>query len=496
MNSIESGNFDLRKIRPQKPKVLGDIQFPSKSVYSHLPRRVNLSFKSKRSFPYLEIFKTATVLAVVAVLILGHTVAPTTPVLAVDATSEAERAQWEAKLKATLLELADAQAQAAAYQKQGNTLKGEVGKLNAKITALTLEVKAGEYAIKQLDFQIADTQSKIDQTKKEMVVTTNNLALTLRQIYQTDRTNVVSIFLRSQKLSDFFNDVNNLTSLQDGLRTSINQITDLKGKLEDDQQTLALSRGDKEEVLLIRQQQKAETDQTKAEKNQLLAVTKGQESKYQELVKNKKQEAATIRSRIFQLLGGGEMSFGDAYKLAKLAGDATGVRPAFILAILDRESALGQNVGKCTYKTAPMSAKQIKRSDGSLKSEVDYFLELVGELGFQNPETVSVSCHNNDGTYGGAMGPAQFMPSTWAGYTAQISAVTGKGTASPWSNGDAFVAAALYLKDSGAVKSERTAAARYYCGGNWNRYVCTNVYAKKVTDQAASFEDDIATLNQ
>lgn len=481
--------------RLQKPRVLGDVQFPDKSVYSRLPQRVNLSFQKRKSFPYLEVFKSAIVLAVVAVLILGHTVAPTAPVLAVDPASEAERAQLESKLKDLESQIADAQAQAAAYQKQGNTLKSEVGKLNAKIAGLALEMKANEYAIQQLDFQMSDNQGKINQTKQDMVSATNSLALILRQIYQTDKTNVVSIFLRSQKLSDFFNDVNNLASLQDGLRTSINQITDLKAKLEDEQQTLALNKADKEEVQTIKQQQKAETDQTKAEKNQLLAVTKGQESKYQELVASKKQEAAQIRGRIFQLLGGGEMSFGDAYKLAKLAGDATGVRPAFILAILDRESALGQNVGKCTYQTA-MSPKPKLQSDGSYKSDVDIFLALAQALNLQSPETLSVSCANADGPYGGAMGPAQFIPSTWMMYSAQISSITGRTPANPWNNGDAFVAAALYLKNSGAATNETTAAAKYYCGGRWNRYVCTNVYAKKVLDQAANFEDDIATLNQ
>lgn len=480
----------------QKPKVFCDIQYPRKSVYSALPQRVNLSFIEKKSFPYLEILKAVVVLGVIALLILGKTTAPTTPALAIDAASEVQRTQLESQLKDLESQIAGYQDQVAAYQKQGDSLKGEIGKLNAKISALTLETKATEYAIKQLDYQMSDNQAKINQTKKDVGIAMSDLSLILRQIYQTDKTNVISIFLRSQKLSDFFNDVNNLASLQDSLRASINAITDLKAKLEDDQQALAMNKADKQELLTIKQQQKTATDQTKTEKNQLLAVTKGQESKYQEIVKTKKQEAVNIRSRIFQLLGGGEMSFGDAYKLAKLAGDATGVRPAFVLAILDRESALGQNVGKCTYVTAPMSAKKIKLADGSLKSEIDFFLELVGKLGFQNPETVSVSCHNADGAYGGAMGPAQFMPSTWAGYAAQISAVIGKGTANPWSNGDAFVAAALYLKDSGAVKSERTAAAKYYCGGNWSRYVCTNVYAKKVIDQATQFEDDIATLNQ
>lgn len=482
----------------KKPKILSDIQAPRGSVFAMLPRRVNLSFteNKKSRLPILEFIKAGVVLAIVFVLILGKTAAPTSETLAASVASEAERAALESQLKDLESQIGVYQQQVSAYQKQGSSLKGEITKLNAKIAQANLEIKASENRLRQLNMQMEDNQVKIVQIEGNIDVQKRNLSEILRNIYQNGEMNVVSVLLKSQNFSDFFDNVNSLTTLQDNLRVAINRIADLKTNLEDQQEQLGLAKSDAETLRVYKEQQKAQTDQTKAAKNQLLEITKGQESKYQDLLKKTKETAAQIRSRIFQLLGGGEMSFGDAYKLAKMAGDATGVRPAFILAILDRESALGQNVGKCTYITAPMSQKQIKRGDGSFRSEVDFFLELTTALGFTNPETVSVSCHNADGAYGGAMGPAQFMPSTWAGYTAQISSVTGKSVTNPWSNGDAFVAAALYLKDSGAASSERTAAAKYYCGGRWNRYVCTNVYAKKVIDQANSFEDDIATLNQ
>lgn len=492
-----SGDFDLNTRGRKKPKVLCDIQSPRGSVFSGLPRRVNLSFsKERKNLPFMEFIKTGVVLAIVLVLILGKTAAPTSETFAANAASEAERTALESQLKDLESQIGVYQQQVTAYQKQGSSLKGEITKLNAKIAQAGLEIKASENRLRQLNMQMEDNQVKITQTEKNIDIQKKNLSEILRNIYQNGQINVVSVFLKSQNFSDFFNNVNNLTSLQDNLRVATNKIADSKIYLEDQQDQLSIAKSDTETLKIYKEQQKVETDKSKVVKNQLLEITKGQESKYQDLVKKTKETAAQVRSRIFQLLGGGEMSFGDAYKLAKMAGDATGVRPAFILAILDRESALGQNVGKCTYLSAPMNPKQLKRPDGSLKSEVDFFLEITSALGFQNPATVSVSCHNADGTYGGAMGPAQFMPSTWAGYSAKISSVTGRGTASPWSNADAFVAAGLYLKDAGAAVSERTAAAKYYCGGKWDRYVCTNVYAKKVIDQASQFEDDIATLNQ
>src|ERR1051325_8648355 len=127
------------------------------------------------------------------------------------------------------------------------------------------------------------------------------------------------------------------------------------------------------------------------------------------------------------------------------------------------------------------------------------FLALMSQLNIDPNSTVAqVSCPNRDGTYGGAMGPAQFIPVTWQLYSANISKITGSNPPNPWNNSDAFVATGLYLQNAGAgtkiYSDEKRAAAKYYCGASYQRYACS-IYASNVMSSADSFQRDIDTLN-
>jgi membrane-bound lytic murein transglycosylase B len=296
------------------------------------------------------------------------------------------------------------------------------------------------------------------------------------------------MFLKNPQLSDFWNDTQNISLLQDNLRVAVTQVTDLQGQLKDQEQQFEASKTDTISIAAYQQAQAQEITTTKQEKSQLLSATKGQESKYQTLLKQTQATAAQIRNRIFQLLGGGQLSFEDAYQYAKVAQNATGVDSSLILAVLDRESALGQNVGQCSYKTA-MSP-----------SNTPIFLQIVQQLGL-NPDEMMVSCANADGAYGGAMGPAQFEPSTWELYASGVANVTGDNPPSPWSNPDAFVATGLYLEDAmtgckssytSSISIERCTAAKYYAGSRWRNYLWT--YGEAVVERAQSFTQDIATI--
>jgi membrane-bound lytic murein transglycosylase B len=307
-------------------------------------------------------------------------------------------------------------------------------------------------------------------------------------LYTNDQTSFLESFLQNPQLSTLWDDTENISLFESNLDADVTQLNILTGQLQGQDQQLAISQTAAATAEAYAAAQAQQVAANKNQKNQLLAATKSDEAAKQTLVTQTKQTAAQIRNQIFQLLGGGSLTFAQAYQYAQVASQATGVHSALILAVLDRESALGQNVGQCSYQKAMSPAN------------IPIFLQIVSQLGL-NPSDMLVSCANADGVYGGAMGPAQFEPSTWELYVSSIASITGDHPPSPWSNADAFVATALYLKGAmqgcqavytAALDVDRCTAAKYYAGGGWKNYLWT--YGEAIVEQEQTFQQDIATI--
>lgn len=466
-----------------KPKVLVDVKVRV-NAFAGLRRVINLSFKpAKKDIPLL-VKKIVCFGVLLGVLMFNLVVAPTNDFTAEAVSSTEERAALETQLNDLENQIAEYEKTISSYQKQGKTLSSEISKLVAKVSQLNLQIKSVNLQIKKLDSDIVITTDKINETSKDIRSNQGVIATALQKIAVSEDNSIMEILLQNPKLSDFFTNINNLMDVEDSLRAAVKKLDALKQDYVDQNEQLKIAKSDAAELKVYQETQKNSIESLKQEKDGLLKDTKGKEEIYQQILAEKKKTAAQIRSRIFELLGGGELTFEKAYELASTAEKATGVRAALLLAVLDRESALGQNTGRCNYKNA-MSPKR----------DIPAFIDITSRLNM-DPETTLVSCPIvSDGAYGGAIGPAQFLPSTWLLYESRLAALVGAAVPNPWNNSHAFFATALYLKDGGASTNEKMAAAKYYCGSNWSRYVCTNVYAKAVLNKAAEFQDDIDVLN-
>ncbi len=398
-----------------------------------------------------------------------------------------DRALLEQQLAEVEEQIAQYESTAATYRKEGKGLQSEIGRIDANIRKTNLQIRAIEEAIRQLDIDIVENKKKVLDTEERLRFEHHALTRILARLNEEgQQSSLVILLLMRVQLSEFFGGLVDLLAMQDNLRSTAAAVAALRDELRSEQDDLAAQRTESLALRAYHDAQKVSLQRGKKNKNELLLATKGQESKYNELLVASRKTATQIRSQIFEFLGGGELNFSDAYQLAKTASLATGVRPALILAVLDRESALGQNVGRCNYRTAMHPQR-----------DTPIFLALTTNLNI-NPDSVMVSCANRDGAYGGAMGPGQFIPSTWKIFASRIAELTGNNPPSPWRNGDAFMATALFLRDAGAsggagITAERRAAARYYAGSRFERYLWT--YGDRVISKAREFERDIAVLS-
>ncbi|MEK9160566.1 MAG: hypothetical protein AAB440_00820 [Patescibacteria group bacterium] len=100
------------------------------------------------------------------------------------------------------------------------------------------------------------------------------------------------------------------------------------------------------------------------------------------------------------------------------------------------------------------------------------------------------------GGYGGAMGPTQFIPSTWELFEPRLKSALGVSATNPWNAGHAIMATGVYLADVGAsvggYSAEHRAAATYYAGSGWATRGQT--YANSVMAKATKFQEDIDFL--
>ncbi len=471
--------------RPLKPRVLGDISARkpggrSWSSFGPLAARIDLAEERVVRVPLTKILRVVIIASAAIFFVFGSAAAPTffnkasgdalgSGAAVSNTNPAASRTQLESQLAQLETQINQYQGQISSYQTQGKTLNDQIKILNDKIASLSLQIEATNFTSQQVNSNISAAQSQI--VALQTAVTTKKMAMEvlMRDLYQNDQVSLVQAFLQNPQISDVWNDTENITLAEGDLRMTAQQIAGLQSQLQNEEQKFIASKSDAASVAAYQAAQTQEVASTKTQESQLLAATQGQESKYQVLLAQTQMSAAQIRNQIFQLLGGGQLSFEAAYQYAQVASNATGIDPAFILAVLDRESALGQNLGQCNYQSA------MSPSDQPL------FLAITQSLNL-NPSEMLVSCPNLDGVYGGAMGPAQFVPSTWDSYSLAVAQITKNNPPSPWNDTDAFVATALYLKDnmvgcqtlySAPLSQERCTAAKYYAGGDWKNYLWT-----------------------
>jgi peptidoglycan hydrolase CwlO-like protein len=412
---------------------------------------------------------------------------------------EQQIADVNAQRAALQKQLADIETQINQYQKdltkigaQKNTLANKIKQLQLKQSQLVLQIKEMTLRLQDSQVQILQNQADTDSNENQILILKNQLGEILNQMWKLDRYSSLDILISSGNISNFYNRLHDFEVIGGGLNQILQSLNVAERNLQDQEQQLAAKKIEEQNYVQIVSLQKDQLAVNLQDQSTLLSQTKGKEANYQTMLKQSNAQAAAIRNRIFSLIEvGQQIDFGQAVSIATWAGGQTGVRPAMLLAILTQESNLGKNVGTCNRAGDPPSKsyKVVMKPD----RDIQPFLAITKAVG-RNPDITPISCpmHDKSGAqigWGGAMGPAQFIPSTWVGYQNKIAAITGA-AADPWDIRDAFLAASLKIAaDGGTSKSgEWTAAMKYFSGGTNLAY---RFYGDNVVATAAKYQTDI-----
>ena len=426
--------------------------------------------------------------------------------------SQTEKDDCRKQLSDAEAELADLLNQQKNQQKTTGTLKGDVDYLTRQINALKAKIKARGLVIAQLKVNIIEKINTIQSLSKKIDREHESLSQLLRNTNEFDNENIVHLILSDNSISNFYSDLESYTSIKQAIKNSVDIINGVKTKNEVAKSDLEKKQNAETDAKAELENAKKNVAKSEADKKQLLAISKNKEAEYQKLAAQKKAQADKIRSALFSLAGiSQKIEFGTALEYASEAKNKFGIDPAFLLAIFTQESTLGSNVGQCNvpntlswdkimpgpdeYQTYLSRGKTCKNSKISCSSRDDQtpFQDIVDSLGL-NPYSVALSCPiKSAGPWGGAMGPAQFIPSTWAGYISRLKNALNH-EPNPWNPRDAFFASAMLLTDKGAVgnsvSTQNRAACGYYGTGG-----SSCIYSRSVMSYKPGIQAKIDCLN-
>lgn len=416
-------------------------------------------------------------------------------------TQAEQEQQWRDELAQTEADIAKWQSILNNSKANTKSLQQEAAQLTAKINKAKALIKQKNIAISQLEQDIKQKNAHIQTLEEKIDEGHQSLAQLLRKTNEIDNFSLPEVMLGNKNISDFFSDIDTFRAVNKSLADLFIQVRATKYQTEKEKSALDSQKDKEADTKAVAEQQKKQVELDEKEKQYLINVNKTNEKTYSQVIADRQAKAAEIKAKLFKLAGGSSsIKFGDALAFAQSASGKTGVSPAFVLAILTQESNLGSNVGKCyltdTNTGAGMTTDGKKTFSNVMKPtrDVQPFLSIISDLGY-NPAKTVVSCPiAGVAGYGGAMGPAQFIPSTWKIFEARLRENLGR-MPNPWNAEDAFLASSMYLGDLGAsagtYSSEIRAACKYYGTGG-----STCSYGRSVMNLKNGIQADIDYLNQ
>jgi surface antigen/peptidoglycan hydrolase CwlO-like protein len=192
--------------------------------------------------------------------------------------------------------------QAEEFEHRAETLEAEVARINRQIDQLNAQIELTTAKLDEINLKLAETRIELERQK-------GILREALRESYIAGDVRTLELLVNSEDFSDFFDQSEYLDRIRSTIQDSAAKVALLEQQLIAQEQAQA--------TLLVRLTgQKALLDSRKAEKDELLRETRGQQDVYEAKVKadrkkyQRLQNILAARQRVIAL-GSGSYPFAD-----------------------------------------------------------------------------------------------------------------------------------------------------------------------------------------
>jgi len=222
--------------------------------------------------------------------------------LSISASTELElRARMEAQQK----EIQKLEEEIAEYQKtlsqtteQSKTLQQEVARIEAQVKKLNTDMRLTQNRIVSAQLQIEELDGNIAESESKMESYRRTLAETLQTVYQADTNSLIEVLLQHERISDFFGSLEDLENLEESIHGDLAALRELKNVLEDERATRAEQKKSLWALDRELQNRRGIEENVKKAKNILLAETKNEEARYQQLVRDREAKREQMLNEI------------------------------------------------------------------------------------------------------------------------------------------------------------------------------------------------------
>lgn len=183
-----------------------------------------------------------------------------------------------------------------------DTLENQIAYLDNQIYLSELEIKSKRVEIKALSGDIGDLSIRLERIGNFLDYQEEIFANRARFAYSSDQLSSFDIVLGAENLDDAMRRIKYLHVLENQDIESLNQLRDTRANFKDQKKTLEDKKADVERLKAEVEDQKRSLTNQQATKENLLSETRGEESRYQQILR---QLQAELNSILAALRSGG-----------------------------------------------------------------------------------------------------------------------------------------------------------------------------------------------